>query len=490
MTITETRAEPFTLVHLDVERLVDDGNIRFEPGDLHSLTASIRANGIIVPLTVAPMPDTDDTWRVIAGHRRFAVARAIELATVPCFVRTDLTPDGNDVVAMLDENLEREGLSSGEVAAAYQQLSLAGWSQTRIAKATRAKRDEVKAALSFANDETLVRNVHTGALTFDQAARMAALDLSDDDVDALVDVADSEWEFNHDIKRHERDVLLAQAKVVARGLGLTLIADVGDDEWPEAQPLRSLDGYRTNYSASEEEEAKREEAIVAHSECPGHAVEVMLSSDDEAHYVPWCLDPVQYGHVEPEPDYPDVDGDGDGDGVDEQEARINAWEAEVKKKEAASAERKLVIANNKAWRDAEPVRRDFLRELYARKTAPKGALRFAVELVPSMGYLLQHSDDNLLADLTGTTMHTGYGVSIGAEVVAAATDRSLPVALLAVVGTAIETTSDVAIWRNEHSTGFAMWLRYLATVGYVLSDVEQLVVDNLTKREQHAGKKK
>ena len=205
-----------------VSRLVDDDtNIRFEPGDLHGLTASIRGLGIIVPLTVVPMAQVGglQQYRVVAGHRRYAVAKeAIELETVPCFIRTDLA-EGIDVVAMLDENLEREGLSDGEVAAAYQQLSLAGWSNTKIAKETRTKRDEVKLALSFASDERLVNNVHTGALTFEQAARMAALDLDEVQTTALVEVADNEWEFAHEIKKHERDLALVKAKDIARGPG-------------------------------------------------------------------------------------------------------------------------------------------------------------------------------------------------------------------------------------------------------------------------------
>ena len=232
-----------------------------------------------------------------------------------------------------------------------------------------------------------------------------------------------------------------------------------------------------------------------HSECPGHAVEVSLDySGEEVKYIAWCLDPVLYEHVEPEPDYPESDDDGtDGDehassynGVDNATER---WVAEQKKKDEASAERKLVLKNNKAWRDAEPVRRDFLRELYARRTPPKGCTRFIAELLPHLGYLLQHTSETLLADLTGVTMTTGYGQNVGADVVRASTDKALPVAMLAVVGTAVETTSDVAIWRNGPGL-FAVWLRYLATVGYTLSDVEQGVVDELTKREAEVAKRK
>jgi len=41
--------------------------------------------------------------------------------------------------------------------------------------------------------------------------------------------------------------------------------------------------------------------------------------------------------------------------------------------EAARAQRRDVIESNKAWRAAEPVRREWLRGLLARKTPPKGS---------------------------------------------------------------------------------------------------------------------
>jgi ParB family chromosome partitioning protein len=46
--------------------------------------------------------------------------------------------------------------------------------------------------------------------------------------------------------------------------------------------------------------------------------------------------------------------------------------------EEARAARREVIDLNKQWRAAKPVRREYIRDLLARKTPPKAALRFAV----------------------------------------------------------------------------------------------------------------
>jgi ParB family chromosome partitioning protein len=50
------------------------------------LDESIREHGILVPLVVEPGP-VEGRWEILSGHRRWACARAIGLAEVPCEVR-------------------------------------------------------------------------------------------------------------------------------------------------------------------------------------------------------------------------------------------------------------------------------------------------------------------------------------------------------------------------------------------------------------------
>ena len=59
------------------------GNIRSETGDIGETAASIMAHGILQPLTVEPMPGRPGHWRVIAGHRRLAAAKAAGAAGGP-----------------------------------------------------------------------------------------------------------------------------------------------------------------------------------------------------------------------------------------------------------------------------------------------------------------------------------------------------------------------------------------------------------------------
>jgi ParB family chromosome partitioning protein len=95
-----------------------------------------------------------------------------------------------------------------------------------------------------------------------------------------------------------------------------------------------------------------------HATCPGHAAYIgrVYGGTHRAEYV--CLDPRANGHTKTD-DYGNT-GRTSGGAMTEQE----------------KTERREVVANNKAWKSAETVRRTWLRTLAARKTAPTGAGTF------------------------------------------------------------------------------------------------------------------
>jgi ParB family chromosome partitioning protein len=109
-------------------------NIRTELGDIEETAASIMAHGILQPLTVEAMPGTPGHWRVIAGHRRLAAAKAAGLQAVPITVRE---PDGAEPEElMLIENCHRRDLSVMDKAEAMGTLKSKGYSVAKIAKST------------------------------------------------------------------------------------------------------------------------------------------------------------------------------------------------------------------------------------------------------------------------------------------------------------------------------------------------------------------
>lgn len=81
-------------------------NPRKNIGDVTDLADSIKANGLLSPLSVVP---NGSRYRVIAGHRRLAACKQAGTGAVPCFV-LDLDPL-QQLEAMVTENCQREQLT-------------------------------------------------------------------------------------------------------------------------------------------------------------------------------------------------------------------------------------------------------------------------------------------------------------------------------------------------------------------------------------------
>ncbi|MBI3654113.1 MAG: ParB/RepB/Spo0J family partition protein [Acidobacteria bacterium] len=117
----------------DVERLKPNPlNPRLElqanDPEIINLANSIRAQGLISPLTVTPQG-----W-VVAGHRRRLACIVAEVGRVRVIVQ-NLT-EQQQLEIMVVENVQRQDLSPYEEAVAYQRLLDSGMSQMAIARAT------------------------------------------------------------------------------------------------------------------------------------------------------------------------------------------------------------------------------------------------------------------------------------------------------------------------------------------------------------------
>ncbi len=116
-------SQPDTLQFIAIARLRPSPfNPRktFRPEALADLTASVQAVGILTPLIARPHPTEADAFELAAGHRRFTVASAIGLPTVPVIVREYSDDDLREVLII--ENLQRADVSALEEADALQAL--------------------------------------------------------------------------------------------------------------------------------------------------------------------------------------------------------------------------------------------------------------------------------------------------------------------------------------------------------------------------------
>lgn len=118
-------AQPTSTVATDLQR-IPTSRIRpnpyqprreFEPNALAELEASIKANGLLQPITVRRK---GESYELIAGERRLRAVRNLDWKDVPAVVRD--FDDQTMLVLALVENLQRADLNPIEEARGYQRL--------------------------------------------------------------------------------------------------------------------------------------------------------------------------------------------------------------------------------------------------------------------------------------------------------------------------------------------------------------------------------
>ena len=98
----------------------DQPRRHFPQDELDSLAASIVDKGVLQPILVRPIAETDGEYQIVAGERRWRAAQQAHLHTIPALVR-----ELNDLDVMeiaLIENLQRADLNPLEEARAYQAM--------------------------------------------------------------------------------------------------------------------------------------------------------------------------------------------------------------------------------------------------------------------------------------------------------------------------------------------------------------------------------
>jgi ParB family transcriptional regulator, chromosome partitioning protein len=149
----------------------------FADAELDELAASIREKGILQPLLVRPAAEEDSeaSFELIAGERRWRAAQRAGLHQVPVLVRP--LGDVEVLEIALIENLQREDLSALEEAEAYTRLMREfGRSQAALAEAVGKSRSHVANTIRLLSLPKPVRQMlDTGALSPGHARALLAL---------------------------------------------------------------------------------------------------------------------------------------------------------------------------------------------------------------------------------------------------------------------------------------------------------------------------
>ncbi|MBO1741542.1 ParB/RepB/Spo0J family partition protein [Leifsonia sp. TF02-11] len=447
--MSDTTTVAGTIEHLDPHTLTIEDNVRPFAPITPAFVQSIKENGVLTPVLGHRGDDGQVTVR--AGQRRVHAAREAGLASIPVYLVEAEEVTAERIVQQMVENDQREALTDGDRAVAFQQHAFEGLSITAIARRTGTKQKEVKTALAVTENQVAASAIQEHQLTLDQAAVLIEFD-GDDDIRAdLIQAATTDpAQFPHAAQRARDEKARAQVKADTEadltGRGYTILEnDPGyyDTEYSRIGELLTADDQRVTIEQIEN--------------IDGRAAHVRVYADGDAIVTYFITDTKaagfhSYGGSQPK----------SGPMTDEQKA-----------------ERRTLIANNKAWASAEVVRRDWLTTLLSRKTLPKDAAvviargltvhRHAISAATQSGNELAH-------DLLGIERAGYFQTDELAALIEQTPAKAQHVALAIVLG-ACESVTSKQTWRTPSLTD-ADYFTQLAAWGYTLADVEHIVVND------------
>lgn len=436
-----------TIEHIDPNQMEVETNIRTDCTLDAAFLASIREYGVLTP--VGCRRNEDGTVILRIGQRRVLAAREVGLPAIPAYI---VEGDDSTVARLLEqfaENEHRASLTEPERAAVFQQLVFEGLTVPQIAKRTGVKKTVVEAGITVADSEFAGKIATNHEVTLDQAA--AILEFEDDPqaVKSLVQYAeDAPDQFRHEVQR-QRDDRTRRQQVEAeqealREQGFTILDRApyyGEKEYVSIGDLVTRDGKPVTV-----------ESLGGITEKYAH---VRISWDEPTSDL-YLREFKVYGFSKKH-----ATGTGGGPMTDEQKA-----------------ERKELIANNKAWASAEVVRREWVTGFLGRKALPKDTVPFVASALTVHRTTVASGlsgGNRLAATLLGLDeQHSEWGQSPIDPIVESQPGRAGHVTLAIVLG-AIEASTGKHTWRQASRTARAYFAQ-IAAWGYPLSEVEQIVL--------------
>ena len=145
----------------------------FDDEKLAQLAESIKQHGIVQPLIVKK---EDDTYKIVAGERRWRAARLAGLDTLPVIVK-ELSSKQVMEIALI-ENIQREDLNPIEEAEAYEKLiSEFGMTQEDISVTVGRSRPAIANSIRLLTLQEKLKNlVINGEISSGHARALLALD--------------------------------------------------------------------------------------------------------------------------------------------------------------------------------------------------------------------------------------------------------------------------------------------------------------------------
>jgi ParB family chromosome partitioning protein len=430
---------------LDPATLTVDTNVRKDAALTKEFIASIAEHGVMEP--VIAHRKADGTVHVLMGQRRTRAAVEAERPLIPVMV-TDSPDEAERIVTQVVENIQRAELTEADEAEAYHQLSLIGVPAAAIAKKTGRTKAAVEGALKAKSTGTGAAALGKGH-SIEEALILAEFE-DDDDATAELEsvITDEPDQLLHVTQRlrdkRDRAAALAALTAELEAAGTVVVPECGYGEDSETLRVTSL-------KRADGEPASDEDGNAVYLETDwrgGHtAVAVVTGWKDRGFTLRYYS----------------------GSGTSS--APKGPMTEEQK------AERKTLIENNKLMQSATTVRREWVKNLLAKKQAPKGWQYFTVHAITHHAETASGYDGTVAAGMVGAKFEESdrWAWNPLRDHVAKTTARP-EFSLIALVCAGYEKTIAKDSWRSPSQT-HRDYLTQLVAWGYTASEVEQIILD-------------
>lgn len=421
------------------------------------LVASVRQVGVLVAVTLAPSATEEGRFTLLAGHRRIAAARLVDLDEVPALVRDDLVTEAQQVEAMLIENLHRTDLTPVEEASAYEQLQLFGMDPKAISKATGRNLATVKQRLRLRDlSESAQERLHTGDITLTDS--LTLLEFTDTpevyaDLEAALGTKNFTWKVHA-----AREAVNRAARHAAQ-----------IEEWQAAGVHQYAGDYRAYnrdtgpFPLDWFDDPYRDQGM--HPADDGGCL-VYVSHGLASHQPPLLVCTHPTNHTT------DTTTSGPVAGVPADAPVDTERQRQV---EAAAARDALVAAE----RAATQARLEWLTEHFTGMLPLRGNEHLADALVVALPSLLE-VDAAPLAEIPQTPRSWGEDQQLIADIVASVGAGSKPARRLDVLAQVLAGCVEVALTDEDRPHVATTAWQWLTDAGYVLSDVDVQVMERQT----------
>ncbi len=445
-----------TLEMIDPRTLTVDVNVRKDAALTPEFIASIKEHGVIEPVIAHPRDNGDGTTavHVLMGQRRTLGAVEAKTPLIPVMV-VARPEDAERITTQVVENVQRSALTDADEADAFHQLSLLGVSAAQIAKKTGRAKTTVEAALTAKRSAAGEVALSKGR-TIDEALVLAEFEGDEEATAELESVIEDEPEMLAHTAQQLRD---KQARADTRA---ALVAEL------EAAGTVVVDSFA--YGHNQNDENVRVSAL--------NRPDGEQATDDDANAV--CIVSDYRGEVST---LPVVAGWKDLGFTLKYSYGSSAPKGPMTDEQ--KADRKTLIANNKAMESATTVRREFVRSLLAKKQAPKGWQYFTVHALTHHSEVASGYEPAVAAEMAGVKIegkHT-WGWNPLRDHVAKTTTRP-EVPMIALVSAGFEKTIAKDSWRSPARSHIA-YLTQLVSWGYTPSEVEQIILDSTNQPDEY-----